>query len=331
MWETAKIEKDLEDRLKALGSPGEVLYARYISARSFLNKDILPWIRSKEPDLTDHGPEHIKDVLDNVYLLIGDSELNEIELYILCQSVLFHDVGNLFGRVKHNQAISNIYGAAFSKLWLNRQEMALVVSIGRSHSGKSVVDGSNDTLKDLQNDFYEKTDVRAQYLAAILRFADELAEGQQRTSSYLTDLKMFEESSQIYHMYAKSTQVHIDRGGSRVALSYHIELDKFNFLETDGIDEFIKFMKFIYARIHKLDDERRYCKHYCSALTPFKKTSISFTFWNGNQKVELSVPPVDLDDLFVPGSDIKDIEKLQSGYGISEIVDKIKLLQGEDK
>lgn len=329
MWEDSKIELELEQKLKDLGSNGASLHARYITARSFLNKDILPWIRTIEGSLTDHGPEHIRNVLDNAYQLIGpNSELNEIELYILCQSILFHDVGNLFGRTKHNLKIPDIYAAAFSTLWLNRQEMSLVISIGRSHSGKSITDGSNDTLKDLKSDFYESTNIRAQQLAAILRLADELAEGPQRTSSYLIDLEMFTPDSRIYHMYASAKHVGIDRGGDRIALSYHIELDKFNFLDASGIEDFSKFMKCIYSRVHKLDGERRYCKHYCDLLSCYKRTSVNFSFWSDNHQVDLSVPPIDLDDLFVPGTDLKDIEKVFPNYGIEEMVLRIKQLKG---
>lgn len=330
MWEDSKLELELEEKLRTLGSRGKALYARYIAARTVLNKDILPWIRTVEGSLTDHGPEHIRNVLDNAYQLIGStSDLNEIELYILCQSILFHDVGNLFGRSKHNLKIPEIYAKAFSELWLNRQEMSLVISIGRSHSGKSPTDGSNDTLKDLNSDFYEATNIRAQQLAAILRFADELAEGPQRTSSYLIDLEMFDPGSQIYHMYASATHVGIDRGGDRIALTYHIELDKFNFSEPTGVENFSKFMRCIYSRVHKLDGERRYCKHYCDILSPFKRTSVNFSFWSNYQQVDLSVPPVDLDDLFVPGSDLKDIEKVFPSYGIEDMVHRIQVLKGD--
>ena len=329
MWEDSKIEQELEQKLKKRGSNGKALYARYIAARTVLNKDILPWIRSIEGSLTDHGPDHIRNVLDNAYQLIGPkSELNEIELYILCQSILFHDVGNLFGRQKHNLNIPQIYIKIFSELWLSRQEMSLVISIGRSHSGKSPADGSKDTLKDLKTDFYESTNVRVQLLAAILRFADELAEGPQRTSSHLINLNMFHPESQIYHMYASATHVGIDRGGDRIALSYHIELDKFNFSAPTGVEEFSKFMKCIYSRVHKLDGERRYCKHYCDLLNPYKRTSVSFSFWSNDHQIDLSVAPFELDDLFVPGSDLKDIEKVFPNYGIEEMVLRIKQLKG---
>lgn len=329
MWEDSEIEQQLEQKLNQRGSNGKALYARYIAARTVLNKEILPWIRSVEGSLTDHGPDHIRNVLDNAYQLIGpNSDLNDIELYILCQSILFHDVGNLFGRDRHNLNISQVHTKIFSELWRSRQEMSLVISIGRSHSGKSLVDGSKDTLKDLKNDFYESTNVRAQQLAAILRFADELAEGPQRTSAFLINSHKFHPDSQIYHMYASATHVGIDRGGDRIALSYHIELDKFNFTDPAGIDEFTKFMKCIYSRVHKLDGERRYCKHYCDLLNPYKRTSVSFSFWSDDHQIDLMVEPFELDDLFVPGSDLKDIEKVFPNYDIEKMVLRIKQMKG---
>ncbi len=329
MWETSKLESELETRLKALGSKGEILYARYISARGFLLTDILPWIASKEPNLSDHGSTHIKNVLDNAFQLIGNTEaINPIEHYILCQSILFHDVGNLFGRKKHNLKIAKIYEAQFNKLWINRLEMGHVIKIGRSHSGISGLDGSNDTLKDLNDAFFESHSVRLQYLAAVLRFADELAEGPQRTSTFLIENNMIARSSKIYHKYAQCTNVYIDRGGSRIALSYQIPLDDYNFNLKSGANNFTKFMKCVYARIHKLDGERRYCKHYSSGLEPFKKTSVNFNFWSGSEQVDLEVKPIDLDDLFVPGSDMKNLEETPN-YRIQNIIERIVSMRGQ--
>jgi hypothetical protein len=329
MWETSKIEMELERRLKALGSNGEALHARYISARSFLTSEILPWIRTTEPDLSDHGPEHIADVLNRTYALVDINDLGDIELYILCQSILFHDVGNLFGRSKHNLAIAKIYDATFANLWIKRQEMQIVVAIGRTHSGLSMVDGSPDTLKDLKTSFYNGTNIRVQHLAAILRFADELAEGPQRTSSYLVENDLFAKASQIYHRYAKVTDIHIDRGGSRIAISYHIELHNFDFKTQEGVNKFTELMKCIYKRIRKLDTERRYCKHYCTALESYKRTSVSITFWNNSEQLDLAVPAIDLDDLVVPDSETRDLESLYASLNIESLVRQISIISEE--
>jgi hypothetical protein len=330
MWETTRIENELKARLDNAGSTGQALWARYIAARTLLVDQVLPWIKINEPNLTDHGPEHIRNVLENAHTLLGENTtLNNSELYILCQSILFHDVGNLFGRKKHNQRINDVYGSIFSGLWANRQETALVVSIGRSHSGKSV-DGSTDTLKDLRDAFFSGENIRVQCLAAILRFADELAEGPQRTSEYLQSLSMFTPDSQIFHEYASCTNLHIDRGGGRVALSYHIDLDTYDFKNDDSVSKFVDFLKLVYSRIHKLDSERRYCKHYSEYLEAFKKTSVVLNFWKDNQQLETSSPPpVDLDDLFIPETGSKDIEKTHPEYAILSLISRLKMQTGD--
>jgi hypothetical protein len=329
MWESSKIEDELKLRLESQGSNGESLWGRYLSARTLLIGQILPWIRSNEPDLTDHGPDHIRNVLDNAYQLLGNTaQLSTEELYILCQSVLFHDVGNIFGRKKHNLKINAIYGEVFKGLWLNRQEMALVVSIGRSHSGKST-DGTSDTLKDLKDDFIFGSKVRVQSLAAVLRFADELAEGPQRTSTYMVEAASFSDESMIYHKYAQVTTPSIDLGGGRVALTYHIDIEDVDFESSAVLQSFCDLMRYVYSRIHKLDSERRYCKHYSALLEPFKKTSISMSFWKGTEALESIGPSIELDDLFIPGVDSKDIEKIHPEYGVDVLIPRLQKLSGE--
>jgi metal-dependent HD superfamily phosphatase/phosphodiesterase len=104
---------------------------RYDLAKSILKKDILPWIRTSEPNLTDHGPDHIENVLNNAYKLIEPTInhllscdvtidkpiFSHLDLYFLCQAILFHDVGNLFGRNKHNQTAYKVINEKFSKYW----------------------------------------------------------------------------------------------------------------------------------------------------------------------------------------------------------------------
>ncbi len=331
MWESSKIEDELKLRLESQGSSGGALWGRYVSARTLLVEQILPWIGNNEPSLTDHGPEHIRNVLDNAYQLLGTGErLSTEELYILCQSILFHDVGNIFGRKKHNQRINTVYGAVFNKLWLNRQEMALVVNIGRSHSGKSA-DGTSDTLKDLNDDFIFGSKIRVQSLAAILRFADELAEGPQRTSAYMIEMAAFAPDSMIHHQYAQVTSISIDLGGGRVALTYHIDIDEIDFSNQESLQGFCELIRFIYSRIHKLDSERRYCKHYSLFLETFKKTSIFLNFWKGMEPLGLIGPPIELDDLFIPGVDTKDVEKIHPEYGVEVLIPKLQKLSEEIK
>ena len=80
-------------------------------ARTALLDNILDEIRRQEPCLTDHGPEHVSDVLTKASQLLQDSPdyFSAIELYVLGLGILFHDVGNLEGRLEHNRRIAKYY------------------------------------------------------------------------------------------------------------------------------------------------------------------------------------------------------------------------------
>ena len=64
--------------------------------------------------------------------------------------------------------------------------------------------------------------MRLRELAAVLRFADELAEGPQRTSEFMQAEGLYESESQQFHDYANSTHILIDRGTNRIILTYEI-------------------------------------------------------------------------------------------------------------
>lgn len=179
-----KINKDFKDEKARL------LKAAYDSARSELAKQIYCEIKGQEPNLSDHSNEHISNVLDNAYALLEEdgavNNLSGIEMYCLGMIILFHDVGNLYGRENHQTRIAKIYDQIRGTNSSVRPEKTLVLKAARAHTGKAL-DGSYDTLKDLgQNEHLEGKQVRLRDLASVLRFADELAEGPQRTSSPLS-------------------------------------------------------------------------------------------------------------------------------------------------
>ena len=92
------------------------MYAAYEGVRGKLVDDIYQQIQGSQPNLSDHGPEHIANVLNNVGYLLSDSHkehgLSATDLYILAMGVLFHDVGNLFGRIDHHKKVGQIESLA---------------------------------------------------------------------------------------------------------------------------------------------------------------------------------------------------------------------------
>src|SRR5258708_7164067 len=131
-WTQRKIELELKRKLKKEfshdGTQADKYYSYYTKAlATLLSDDIYNSIRSLRPDLSDHGENHVMNVLDNAFELLvhrkyqqGSHKLisehiedvTAIELYFICVLILFHDVGNLTAERKtHNQAhvIREIY------------------------------------------------------------------------------------------------------------------------------------------------------------------------------------------------------------------------------
>ena len=338
-WNERPIENALRRRLTDDKSVnGEQLYARYVLARGKLVSDILPWIRKEEPSLTDHGPEHVANVLNNVDELLGISGascdasgrvagLTSTEFYILCMAVLFHDVGNLFGRMRHNEKIAQVYGAVFDGLFEQKDEKTAIVRAARAHTGKNST-GGKDTLKELGGTdcyVYQKP-INLLTIGAIVRFADELAEGPQRTSAYLLDEGLFKDGSRIYHEYARVTEVAIDRGNGRIALTYRIDLAQCADTNqvADEIERVRELLELIYSRVIKLDQERRYARHYCDLLSPFKLTTVVIEFWANGWKIDTALSPIQLSDLVVPGEVVKPVVERDQSYSIDKVLQLVR-------
>lgn len=313
-------------RLKSEFQDGGNRYSSgYTLARSKLTDDIFREIKGIEADLSDHSADHIDNVLGNVAKLITLDHkahgLSAIELYCLGTFVLFHDVGNLFGRADHNKNVSEVYDWVRGTASSIQHEKTLVLSAAAAHTGLAS-DGTRDTLKELApSEHLDGHPVRLQELAAILRFADELAEGPRRTSDFMREHHKYAESSRIYHDYASVTHVFIDRGNSRVCLSYEIDIGcNPDESEVDRDTRLSSLLEFVYRRAIKLDQERRYTRFYSTILSPFKTTSIAVNFRCDGKPLAFVLPPVHLDDKIIPGDPCRSLIDLNPDYNISKLL-----------
>ncbi|OQW71220.1 MAG: hypothetical protein BVN35_16765 [Proteobacteria bacterium ST_bin11] len=303
--------KALEKQYKS--DKADAFQARYFAAKAKLFNDILRWIRSNEPNLSDHSEQHIENVLNNAYKLISteideslDSEnpiITGLDLYFLCQVCLFHDVGNFYGRKSHNQKISEIINKAFGDLFdgEHKRERRLIAEAGRAHTGKE----GKDTLLDLfnKNEHIQGDHIHYCAIAAIVRFADELAEGPQRTSAFMLDEDKFSSDSKIFHKYATCTHIKIDSPNQRISISYEFNIE---ISSSDNEDEIKKELKdllaFTYSRISKLDQERKYYNYYAKISRPIREVQVIFNFQKDDYDIEFKLDPLILNDLIVPGN-----------------------------
>ena len=276
IWNETAFEKNLKKVLKRkLGREnGDEYVSLYVSARKILLDDVLEDIRGREPSLTDHGPGHIQHVLENVFkLLEGDlGYFSPIEHYILGLSVLFHDVGNLHGRQDHNKRIARFYDHVRNTPKF-AQEKALVVRISQAHTGQAL-NGSRNTLADVPEIWQlDGEPVKTREIAAVVRFADELAEGRQRTSEYLRRHGLYEAGSVPHHDYSAATDITIDRQNERIAITYQFSVSTKAGLEEE-LSRLTDFLKFAGGRLAKMDVERRYARFHCpKPLVSFRRIS----------------------------------------------------------
>ncbi len=333
-WETLEIEKLTEEKLCALlgESNGKSRFGKYTIAREKLITDVLPAIARILPGHTDHGPEHVKQVLNHAFDLLGEetNQLNGVELYFLIMSILFHDAGNFFGREKHREQISSIYdNACPTQLGAqDAEEKKIILNICEAHCGESI-DGTNNTLKYVvEQTIIDRQNVRPNVLAPILRLADELAEGECRSCYSMIKYKILKKPSMIFHKYSNCSKISIDRAGKRIQLTYHIKLKlpKDNKPENGNgtiisIADLQPLLDFIYLRIEKLNQERQYTKHYCSLLDPYIKTTITISFWYKNHELPIDdLQKVEMSDLVVPGDFQKEFTKYNRNYEPKKVV-----------
>ena len=276
IWNETDFEKNLRRVLKKKfgQEKGDEYMSLYVRARTILLEEVLEEIRGSEPNLTDHGPKHIRHVLENVFKLMdGDlKHFSAIEHYILGLSVLFHDVGNLYGRKDHNKRVARFYNHVRQAPKFDQEE-SLIVQIAQAHTGEAL-NGSRNTLADVPKaSQLDGEPIRPREIAAIVRFADELAEGRQRTSEYMRRHRLYASESVPYHDYSAATDITIDRLNHRIAITYHL-----NIRTQDGLEEELcrvkDFLKSACERLAKMDVERRYARFHCATpLIPFREIS----------------------------------------------------------
>ena len=291
-----------------------------------LEKEVYPYIQGSEPNLSDHGARHVSNVQENAIDLLSDDgiirNLSGIEMYCLGMFILFHDTGIVYGRICHNKNVGKVFDRIRGTNASLLREKTLVLRATGAHSG-TAQDGSYDTLKELdEKDHLERQLVRLRELAAVLRFADELAEGPQRTSEFMQAEGLYSPESQQFHDYADITHILIERGTNRIVITYEIKID-IELPDKKRRSNLSRLLKIVYGRIQKLNQERQYARYYSELLAPFKFTEVKFNFHCGGDILDNDLLPLKLTDIVVPGDQTKDISCIDPAYSINELVDDL--------
>ncbi|TDA62487.1 hypothetical protein E0765_11800 [Sulfuricurvum sp. IAE1] len=289
MWPITKIEKACETALETLGdavSHSHKFLTNYQVVKDDFCKEIYPNIGKIEPNLSDHGEIHIQDVLLNAYSLLEDffesddqkyETYSPLELYVLCMAILVHDIGNIHGRAGHERRLTEVFNPTKFP-HIDRSEMKVIIDIAKAHGGLG------DTLSTLNHDQLYGHQIKSPNIASLVRFADELAEGPQRTSRYMIEKGLIAQDSIVYHQYASILKKPAIIQNN-IVLEYDIVVNEYSEVELEAL------LKITYKRIEKLNFERIYCGQYSEHIQKLRKVIVKMAFYEEKE----SFDPIDID------------------------------------
>lgn len=246
--------------------------ARYSLVAAHLNSEVHPHVGAGallngDGYLTDHGPDHIATVIRRASDLAKAErfDLKPYECYILLMAIHMHDVGNIFGRKGHESASEKVMADLGKLMGEDVPEKRLIRNVAAAHGGSA--GGDKDTIRTLnQIDEVLGQQVRTRLLAAMLRFADELADDSRRSARYLLEAGKIPQGSEVHHMYARSLHsVIVDPNGGEVRLGFEFSVDdaKRKFGKKGASDVYL--LDEIFERTLKMHMERCYCSRF---MTP---------------------------------------------------------------
>ena len=217
--------------------------------------------------LNQHGKGHIEVVMNRAAKLVDiiqdPHRLTGFELFLLCCAIQIHDIGNISGRENHTVSFRSEFFRIAPECFITEPGLKeMIFSIACVHGG--IIKGDNDTISQL----YRKAtlldqDVRPQLLAAILRFADELADDCTRAK----ELDEMPGDSKIFHAYSKTLHtVSIKRNeyndAYHVYLCYYLSQEEATQRYKRRNKKEISLIEEILNRMEKTECERRYCVRF---------------------------------------------------------------------
>lgn len=259
---------------------GTDYYRRFQEIDRHLNEKVHPEVNrgaTAHGDgwLTDHGTDHITTVIRRAGELAVDIDgegesitLTPYEVFLLVIAIHFHDVGNVFGRDQHEKKITAVMRELNDSLIGDGVERRMIRDIAMAHGG--YVDDEKqdkDTIGHLRWEHSTTSnEPRVRFLAAVLRFADELADDYTRTNRFLLKSKLIKRS-EIYHVYAdRLRRVSVEPKDRKVALLFEMDVEHATTKYQKGRRKVYLYDEIV-ARSIKMHRENVYCGRFTQTRT----------------------------------------------------------------
>ena len=272
--------------------------AAYDITKKFLKDDHIIF-------LNDHGPEHVKKVIERAFVILKytNENLSEFETFVLLCAIQIHDIGNILGRIQHEKNLHQIFDDKCKDIIIDSAEKRIIKCVAMSHGGKTI-DGSKDTISSLCCcEPILGSNIRTRFLASILRFADELSDDSTRAKRQALNLDIVGIDSKIYHNYSAvlHTVSIIEDTENRdhcVKLVYELEAKQLaKTYNVSGVQKYL--LDEIYDRTLKMEQERRYCMKFMQPYIFINRISVTINVY-GSFAQPLSKISYELEDTAYP-------------------------------
>jgi hypothetical protein len=297
----------------------------YYSQKLTLLNHVYAHMESHLPGYTDHGPEHVnrilrlydKILLSNVSYLDANRDyeisplqaseaLNVFEVYLLLSATLWHDAGNVFSRHKHESRVKQVQ-KKLKLFFIDNDIKEYTLTIAKCHRGKDSI------TKCLPiDDDYHGVQLNLRFLAALLRLADELEEGEVRIDRtyYEANIASITEGQKFFWELSRSIK-RIEPRPEAQTIEVRAKVEDMNECfrqyprDTRSNVHSVMFIDGLVNRMNKINEARKYYMRFLAKYVAFNSvdfklkignrgTPISFTFddsvgyaefWNSNPQL----------------------------------------------
>ena len=201
-------QSTLESSLNAV-STTTPFHAKYTVLKGRLfNNEYEHWAASF-PHGNNHGPGHIKRVLDKLGELLGDRALEEktitpYELFLSMMAILYHDVGILKERKGHGDHSASFLDIDANDYIFDERDKRIMRAAVVSHSSSKDIEAECRQFS--STEYIGSQTARPRVVAALVRLADELDEDFRRADTKVAEHIGIPESSRFYWAFSQRIQ-----------------------------------------------------------------------------------------------------------------------------
>lgn len=295
-------EATLEEALNRLAEDSEnaqEFLREYEQTRSYLEREIYPWVQSNCSWFTDHGRQHIDAVINQASRLLedelrnfDDTDLTELDIFILLISTLWHDVGMIVDRSQHDQISADVFDEIQTMGAMAPNVKRVINDIIKAHRGETGIEiPQKNTSFTINGEIYK---IYPKSLAGIVRFSDEISETQERVSSDRWVRESVPPESQIFWRYAQTIQsCYPLLNGKAIKIVISMEVD-------DAIEMYscpdpfehrgdengkISLIQYLICRLEKLVNELAYCERYFNRYVEIRDIELTLTIRGSDQTI----------------------------------------------